>query len=576
MTLEEAVEKASNPIVIRNEEDYENLKKLGFDLDPSEKSSDFPCFNANLKTVESTETGLEISTLGHLSREARPSALSLRKLESPDQTVIWRPLDDGTGEFRVSVFVTMLHLTKDEYLCCLLDERPYILFGNLDGPIGEGEEALSYQEVRDALKERNEKWKIEIPLELRDLLGEKLKPKGTALESRATLPVILPHPTFIEARQFTGAISDGRDGRHWGEIPGAFALLHCPPKSQHQTRFEPNAMMLNWWGVSSAQPQALFDELARLDFDAVILFQVTLSAILHTEKARWSNVSLDSIIKLIGRDTDARRSSESREKWRRKVWRWLVLFDSMAVYGTRPGRWREPGTKGEKRAKMDTQALYSRDPLIRIVGTRDTEQGTFDGSAPPKEVSIVPGDWLMQFHGNRELLSEMGNVLQIAQISRGKPSGAWAACAGLMLNQLWREGATRATKGRNSRGKDTKTEVLKFRPFTRRELLAETVRSDYDVHAILNDPKNRRERVETYWKEATKELKKRGVIGYYAELKGRAGDNWREEWLDQPLDIRPVGETLENALTIHDTAAKLKQRSKPRATPKKTTESDGN
>ncbi len=399
--------------------------------------------------------------------------------------------------------------------------------------------------------------------------------KTTQQNQKQALPTVLPHPTFIEARQLSNAISDGRDGRHWGEIQGAFALLHCPPKSQHQTRFEPNAMMLNWWGVSSAQPQTLYDELARLNLDAVILFQVTLSAILRTEKARWSNVSLDSIIKLIGRDTDARRSAKAREEWRRKVWRCLVLFDSMTVYGTRPGVWKEPGSRGTKRAKMDAQTLYSRDPLIRIVGTRDTEQGTFDGSAPPKEVSIVPGDWLMQFHGNREFLAEMGNVLQIAQISRGKPSGAWAACAGLMLNQLWREEATRATKGHNSRGRETKTEVLKFRPFTRRELLADTVRSDYDVNVILDDPKNRSERVKSYWKEAVKELKKVGVIGHYAELKGKPGDNWREEWLDQPLDIRPVGETLENALIIHDTAAKAKRRTAPRAKPKQAPESHG-
>lgn len=433
--------------------------------------------------------------------------------------------------------------------------------------------AFPFARVRDAIRARNEAWGINIPFELRDLSAPPLEPKSS--KTRPELPSFLPHPTFMEARQFAGAISDGRDGRYWGEIPGALALLHCPPKSKLETRYEPGAMMLNWWGVPSAQPQTLYDELARLDFDDVILFQVVLSAILHTEKARWSNISLDSIIKLIGRDTDARRSSETRQKWRNKVWRSLVLFNSMAVCGTRPGVWREPGAKSEKRVKMDAQTLYSRDPLIRIVGTRDTEQGTFDGSAPPKEVSIVPGDWLMQFHGNRQFLSEMGNVLQIAQISRGKPSGAWAACAGLMLNQLWREEVTRAPKGRNSRGKETKTEVLRFRPFTRRELLADTVRSAYDVNSILSDPKNRGERVRTYWNEAVKELKKAGVVGHYAERKTKPGEDWRAEWLDQLLDIRPIGETLENALTIHDTATKAKRRNVPRTKPKQAPQSDG-
>lgn len=456
----------------------------------------------------------------------------------------------------------------------------YAAVGNYADPYQSPEAQRAWDEHQkhiEALPNRVEGW-LRGTLTPNDPRWEILglhKPQGAgAATPRPQLPSFLPQGTFLEARQFSNAISDGRDGRHWGEIQGVPALLHCPPKSKHQTRFEPNSMMLNWWGVSSTQPQALYDELARLDFDAVILFQVTLSAILHTDKARLSNLSLDSIIKMIGKDSEARRSTAEREKWRRKVWRWLVLFDSMAVYGARGGKWREPGAKGEKREKMDSQTLYSRDPLIRIVGTRDTEQGTFDGSAPPKEVSIVPGDWLMQFHGNREILSEMGNVLQIAAISRGKPSGAWAACAGLMLNQLWREEATRAPKGRNSRGKETKIEVLKFRPFTRRELLAETVRSDYDVHTILNDLKSGH-RARDYWKEAVKELKKRSIIGHYAELKAKPGENWRDQWLDQPLEIRPVGETLENTLTIHDTAAKAKRRSKPRAAPNATPKSDG-
>ncbi|RYG64586.1 hypothetical protein EON80_18955 [bacterium] len=211
---------------------------------------------------------------------------------------------------------------------------------------------------------------------------------------------------------------------------------------------------------------------------------------------------------------------------------------------------------------MESQALYSWDPLIRIVGRQFTsEKGT-----PPKEVSLVPGEWLMKFHGNREILSEMGNVLQIAQISRGKPSGAWAACAGLMLNQLWREESARAVKSRTSRGGETKTDVLKFRPFTRRELLAKTVKSDHDVHSILNDQKGRRDRISSYWKDAIKHLTQAGIIGYYRELKASRSSDWREEWLDQPIEIRPKGEVLENALKINSAATTARRRGRARTT----------
>jgi hypothetical protein len=430
-----------------------------------------------------------------------------------------------------------------------------------------------------------EKWRISV---LEKANFDQERPQGYSLreymafveekrrsQTRAKLPKTLPQPTFIEARKVCESLSDGRDGRQWEPIEGVIALLHSAPKSTHSVRFEPSARLLKWWGTQGAQIETLRAELARLDLDDVILFRVVLSAILHNEKAYFS-ASLDDIIKLIGRDGDARKSTAAREKWRAKVWRSLVLFDSLAVVGTRDGFWREPGAKGSKRGLMDAEALYSNSPLLLISGTRDTEQGTFDGSAPPKRVSLVPGDWLMPFHGNREVLSEFGDVLPIAQIPRGTPSGAWAACAGLMLCQIWREQATRATVERNSRGKETKIEVLKFRPFTRRELLASSIRSDYDVNEILDDPKSGH-RARDYWKAAIKELKTRGVIGYYAELPSKPASDWREEWLDQPLDIRPAGEMLTDALTIHKDAQTAKKRgTRKRALPKASeTKSDG-
>jgi len=377
-------------------------------------------------------------------------------------------------------------------------------------------------------------------------------------QSRAKLPKALPHPTFIEARSVCRSLSDGRDGRYWEPLEGVIALLHCAPRATHSIRFEPSMRLLKWWGTQGTNIEALRAELARLDLDDLILFRVLLSAILHTEKARFS-ASLDDIIKLIGRDGDARKSVMAREKWRAKVWRSIVIFDSLTVTGTRGGMWKEPGAKGTKRGRMDAEALYTCDPLLLISGTRDTEQGTFDGSAPPKTVSLAPGDWLMPFHGNHEILSEFGDVLPLAQIPRGKPSGAWAACAGLMLSQLWREQATHATIERNSRGKESKVEVLKFRAFTRRELLAGKFRSDYDVNAILDDPKSGH-RARDYWKAAIKELRTRGIIGHYAELAIEPGADWREEWLNQRLDIRPSGEMLADALKLHKEAQEAKKR----------------
>ena len=416
-----------------------------------------------------------------------------------------------------------------------------------------GGKVLAQQRERRAL----ETWaKSHWPSQVLFALGTPAPPAKDG--PRLAAPKSLAHPTFIEARQVSHALSDGRDGRNWKALEGVIALLHCAPKAKLATRFEPSPMLLDWWGVAGTE-DTLYGELARLDLDDVILFRVVLSAILRDEKARFS-ASLDDIITLIGRDKDARRSSGERAKWRAKVWRSIVLFDSLAVYGMRAGKWKEPNARGEKRARMDEDTLFSRDPLVRIVGTRDTQQGTFDGSAPPKAVSLVPGEWLMPLHGNREVLSEFGDVLPIAQIARGKPSGAWAACAGLMLAQIWREQASKATLVAASRGKTTSAQSLKFRPFTRRQLLADTIRSDFDVNAILNDPKGRKERVVGYWGAAIKELKARGVIGHYAELEGKPASDWRQDWLNQPLDIRPAGTMMADALEIHRAAQKARAR----------------
>ena len=532
---------------------------------------DYPFFNFNVSVQAANAEDKKVamcefvSLLGLGSREL---STAMPTIEHPDQIQLAHYIDTLEALIcdRVWVVPTTVHVSENGlFYACEIQEYAVAFMPPLDGD--------SAKSLSDAITARNEQWDIKPGEKLHTILATPYPATTSAFavfgqqkqqtQPKAIMPGALAHPAFIEARRVCESLSDGRDGRNWAPIEGVIALLHSAPKSTHQIRFDPSARLLNWWGTSGILLDTLRAELARLDLDDIILFRVVLSAILQDEKARFS-ASLDDIITLIGRDTDARRSGKEREKWRAKVWRSIVLFESLAVIGKRGGIWREPAAKGEKRVKIDPQRLYTRDPLLVITGTRDTEQGTFDGSAPPKTVSIVPGDWLMEFHGNREILSEFGDVLPIAQMPRGKPSGAWAACAGLMLSQLWREQATKATVSRVSRGGENKVEVLKFRPFTRRELLAGTMRSDYDVNAILEDPKGRKERIKTYWTGAVKELKARGVISHYAELEGKSkpGSDWRKDWLDQPLDIRPAGDMAMDALEIYKAAQLAKKRSK--------------
>ena len=352
-------------------------------------------------------------------------------------------------------------------------------------------------------------------------------------------------------------------------MEGMIAMLHAPKDSKMQTRFEPGSLLLGWWGKpTGAELETLQSELQNLEFDALVTYFVCLSWAIEEYQV---TTSLDSIIEAIGRGTDARRTAKTREVLRTKVWRWMLLFDSLAVFGMRPGIWREPqGRDSDKaREKIDPDKLVSRDALLKIIGTRDAEQGTFDNSAPPKEITFVAGPWVNQFRGNREILSELGDVRTIAQIPRGKPSGAWAACIGFALQQKWREKAAKAPEGKGKKKDGTQVPTQTFPPFTRRILLTQLWRSEFDPEEILKS--EHPERAKEYWEAAIKELKKRGVIGYCAEIEPLPimAYGWQNAWLDQPLDIRPTGDNLKDTITIHEKASAARKRGRKKIEAKK-------
>lgn len=392
-----------------------------------------------------------------------------------------------------------------------------------------------------------------------------LKFTETGKRKKSRLPEHFPQPTFYESRCQATAISDGPDLRDWGVVEGMIAMLHAPKDSDMQTRFEPCSLLLGWWGKpTGAELGTLQSELQSLEFDALVTYFVCLSWAIEKYQV---TTSLDSIIESIGRGTDARRSTKERAKWRAKVWRWMLLFHSLAVIGARPGTWREPRDGDKPRKKIDPGKLYSRDAMLQIIGQRATEQGTFDNSAPPKEITFVAGAWVNQWRGNREMLSDFGNVRTIASIPRGKPSGAWAACIGFALHQKWREQAASAPVSRITKG-DKKVITQKFRPFTRRVLLTQLWRSDVDPKEILKG--DHPERAKEYWDAAIGILRKDNIIGIYKEIQPlpTEREGWQDAWLDQLLDIRPTGDNRKDAIEIHQSAEAARKRTRKKTTPK--------
>jgi hypothetical protein len=442
------------------------------------------------------------------------------------------------------VFFT--HPAAPTAIGCLVNGKPKIL------PVDNDKESVA--DWLDNIRNRNELAGLEIPAALKTAFKKSIK---LAAKTTSRAPSLLPQPTFYEARTGATAISDGRDLCDWRGIDGMIAMLHAPKNSIMQTRFEPCALLLSWWGSpSGAQLETLQAELQNLEFDALVTYFVCLSWAIEEYQV---STSIDSLIEAIGRGTDARRSTKARAVWRAKVWRWLCVFDSLAVIGARPGVWKELPDGNGKRALIDADKLYSRDALLKIIGTRDTEQGTFDNSAPPKEVSFVAGAWVNQWRGNREILSNFGNVRAIASIPRGKPSGAWAACIGFALDQKWREQAAK-TPVIELKKDERKIVTQRFKPFTRRVLLAQLWRSDDDVLKILESVNP--ERAREYWRTAISLLQKQGIIGFYKEIKPLPAERegWQKKWLDQPLDIRPTGDNWANAITISKSATAARKR----------------
>jgi hypothetical protein len=467
----------------------------------------------------------------------------------------------------ISTSLLEAYSSGDAQACDVLTAAGSFIGALIDIVVKEGESKVAREvKIREVMAQIEQSPELDQTLrEYISRFSEWLKLPETEKRKKHQAPRALPQPTFYEARTGATAISDGRDLRDWNPIEGMMAMLHAPKDSIMQTRFEPCSLLLGWWGKpAGAELETLQCELQKLEFDALVTYFVCLSWAVEEYQV---TASLDSIIEAIGRGTDARRSTKARQALRAKVWRWMLLFDSLAVIGARRGTWREPRDGDKKRAKMDADKLYSRDALLKIIGTRATEQGTFDNSAPPKEVTFVAGPWVNQFRGNREILSDFGNVRAIASIPRGKPSGAWAACIGFALNQKWREQAATAPVTRTTRG-TKKIATQKFRPFTRRVLLAQLWRSEVNPEEILKGTNP--ERAKEYWEAAVVILKKDGIIGIYKEIEPLAEgrQDWQDAWLDQPLDIRPAGDSRRDAIEIHQSAETARKRGRKKTPPK--------
>jgi hypothetical protein len=204
---------------------------------------------------------------------------------------------------------------------------------------------------------------------LSDQLRTFLDPPQKKGDRRASLPTSLAQQTFQELRALAIAISDGPSLRRWEQVDGEIAMRHVVPGQPHQTRFSAGAALLKWW-AAPPNYDLLSGELTNAGLPAVLLANVAVGLALRDRQAE---VSLDDLSRMIGLIP---RSSVERLEMRRKVWRWLMLLDSLPVIGKRAGRYKDPRTKQQIE-------LTSIDAFIRITGTRIPAQSVAEAGEPP-------------------------------------------------------------------------------------------------------------------------------------------------------------------------------------------------
>lgn len=376
--------------------------------------------------------------------------------------------------------------------------------------------------------------------------------EGVTKTRRRRLPEVIPQQTSQEVRSLAVALSDGRALARWEEVLGEVALRHVIAGEPFQIKFSPGAALLGW-SQGTLNEELLRAELQACDLDTVLLLYETLGtavAQMSSGEGSYVTLSLDDLISSLGWDKAARRNSDERNRLRLRIWSWLLVFDSLRVIGQRPGRYRDPATR-------KTLDLRSDDALLRIMGQRVSDDvRTPDGRPMPLEVTFAPGPWIERHRGNRQILTEFGNVRTLARIPSGKAAGAWARCIGMTLLQRWREGATRVVEAKTSDSKGLTTSVIRWAPFSRRALLTGLFCAQPDVVEILtgNDPSRARD----YWNQAIQLLQAEGFISQYKELKpvSHSRQGWKEEWLDSPLEITPGEEPLAAAREIMKGGAK--------------------
>jgi len=354
-------------------------------------------------------------------------------------------------------------------------------------------------------------------------------------QSPPAIPAKIDHrhkqQTCEEIREFQHCIGDARNGKNWifdalGGIYKSPRLKYCEISIDRRT-YEPGETALELL-------------LERLSPKATMTINAALSLLAHE---RGDSIRIDlSALAVEVHGQHCLDSQETAKSERAQVYNDLEFGSLPRIRSTRRGSYRI--TTSQKTVKAIE--VSSDDMLYRITRRIFSEEDPKDCLA----LILEPAGIMKEYAGQRHILTDYGSIKALNELKHpNRPAGMIARSVGMTLNQLWRERASRANIGDNG---DAHRAVAKFENYTRRELLLSkhAFMCELDIWEFLETQNAKR--IVDHWNKAIKDLQRVKIIGYYKELGDLdlSGRNWRDEWLDQRLMIRPGADGNLDAVDI--------------------------
>lgn len=374
--------------------------------------------------------------------------------------------------------------------------------------------------------------------ELQSRLLERYKRPGIqeppSVQMRA---VSFPGLEAPEVVVLSEAVSNWSNQSQWS-TDGLEAVFHSQTRHGHSLRheFERPSEFNDLTSEEEAEKAA---ELVKGALERVILSRddaFTVQYVIFQLVSSTDGVTNIGFAELLDLNGKTRAGKDARMAEAQRLADVFRLLSRFKVCGTRT--W-----KDQKTGK--NQPIVSNAPILNFEGSFYPSR-TLPGmrsphKTPPLGFTFTDSTITKEFRKDPSLCCYLGNLVSVAKIPSGKPSGDWAKSISLAIAELARVNAKNGGSQLNlSRG----TLLLRFQPIK-------------DPVEILesSDPG----RAKTYFIEAMKYLRTTGMIESWTEPQANTNrKSWTRIWLDETVEITLAGTWASQASSIQANYAKRK------------------